>query len=80
MGVFAGIYIALTFPRLCVYKSNETLPQQDVFMIFFLQNDKPESSAQSNADKHDVNGSDGWEEMDAVSTKPNYKSHETVNP
>ena len=49
-------------------------------MIFFLQNDKPESSAQSNADKHDVNGSDGWEEMDAVSTKPNYKSHETVNP
>ena len=50
-----------------------------MFPCIFLQNDNPESSSQSNADKHDVNGSDVWEEMDAVSTKPNYKSHETVN-
>jgi hypothetical protein len=47
--------------------------------MHFLQNDNPESSSQSNTDKHDVNGSDSWEEMDAVSTKPNCKSHETVN-
>jgi len=35
--------------------------------VYFLQNDNPDSSSQNNADKHDVNGSDGWEEMDAVS-------------
>jgi hypothetical protein len=45
-----------------------------------LQNDKPESSSQSKADKRDVNGSDGWEEMDAVSTKPYNKPLEKVNP
>ena len=47
--------------------------------MHFLQNDNPDSGSQSNADKHDVNGSDVWEEMDAVSTKPNYKSRETVD-
>jgi hypothetical protein len=47
--------------------------------MHFLQNDNPESSSQSNADKHDLNGSDGWEEMDAVSTKPYYKPRERVN-
>ena len=47
--------------------------------MHFLQNDNPDSSSQSNTDKRDVNGTDGWEEMDAVSTKPNYKSHETLN-
>ena len=77
VGVFSWIYFALTFPKLCVYESNDT-SQSDVFM-HFLQNDNPESSSQSNTDKHDVNGSDSWEEMDAVSTKPNCKSHETVN-
>ena len=50
-----------------------------MFSCIFLQNDNPESSAQSDADKRDVNGSDGWEEMDAVSTKPNYIAHEIVN-
>ena len=57
---------------------DDALPQPDAFM-HFLQNENPDPSSQSSADKSDVNGSDGWEEVDAVSTKPNYKSCETVN-
>lgn len=37
----------------------------DVYISDSKKNDNPDSSSQINADKHDVNGSDGWEEMDA---------------
>jgi hypothetical protein len=57
---------------------DNALPQPDVFMPF-LQNENPDPISQSNTDESDVNGSDGWEEVEAVSTKPNYKYCETVD-